>query len=234
MLNTSPAPAIAYEALGEAELVRLAKEGHRSAFGVLIQRCNQRLFRVARSIVRDDGDAEDVLQEAYTRGFHRFDTFRGEASVLTWLTRITVNEARGRLRRRRVTVGLEQVDAAQESVQVNLFAGAHSPETPEAHAARTQTGRLIEAAVDRLPAAFRIVFVMRDVDGCSVDETAQRLKLCPATVRTRLHRARRLLRAHLDETACRIDEAFPFLGVRCQRITGKVLSLLAPHYGWSS
>src|SRR3712207_2925072 len=105
------APArIDYDALPETELVALAREGRRDAFRVIVQRANQGLFRVARAILRDDAEAEDVLQEAYVRAFAKFDSFRGESSLFTWLTRITINEARGRLRRRRPQVGLEQVE----------------------------------------------------------------------------------------------------------------------------
>ena len=95
-----------YDILGEADLVDLAKAGHRDAFRAIMQRCNQRLFRVARGVVRNEAEAEDVVQEAYTRAFAKLHTFRGDAGILTWLTRITLNEAHGRLRARRVTVDL--------------------------------------------------------------------------------------------------------------------------------
>ena len=214
--------------------MRLAKEGHRSAFRVIIQRCNQRLFRVARSIMRDDNEAEDVLQETYDRAFAKFDTFRGEAGLFTWLTRIAINEARGRLRSRRRTVELDQVELAQsEGAQVFIFPSGQVSPDPEAEAARAQMRRLIEDAVDDLPDAFRIVFVMRDLDQLSVEETAASLELPAATVKTRLHRARRQLRSALDKKlASTLKEAFPFLGARCQRITDNVLERLAPTYGW--
>ena len=218
-----------HDGLGEAALVRLAQAGDGEAFRIIMQRGNQRLFRVARGVVRDDGEAEDVLQEAYARAFAAIGGFRGEAGVMTWLTRIVLNEARGRLRRRRPMVGLERIEAAQmDGAEVIPFPNAFGTASPEADAARAQIRGLIEHAVDDLPEAFRIVFIMRDIDECSIEETAATLDLKPETVKTRLHRARRLLREALDaRLASTMVEAFPFLGARCGRITEAVLARLA-------
>ena len=220
---------IVHDGLGEAELVRRAQAGEGDAFRVIMQRGNQRLFRVARGVVRDDGEAEDVLQEAYVRAFAAIGGFRGEAGVMTWLTRIVLNEARGRLRRRRPMVGLERIEAAQmDGAEVIPFPNAFGTASPEADAARAQIRGLIEHAVDDLPEAFRIVFIMRDIEECSIEETAANLDLKPETVKTRLHRARRLLREALDaRLASTMVEAFPFLGARCGRITEAVLARLA-------
>jgi RNA polymerase sigma-70 factor (ECF subfamily) len=217
-----------YEALGEPELVALARKGHREAFRVIMQRCNQRLFRVARAVVRSEWEAEDVVQEAYTRAFAKLDAFRGEASILTWLTRITLNEARGRLRARRNTVDIGQVEVAQsQGGHVITFPMNMEAETPEANAARMQIRHLIEDAVDDLPPDFRVVFVMRDVEDCSIQETADFLDIRPETVKTRLHRARRLLRAALDKKiGASMKGTFPFLGARCRRMTEAVLDRL--------
>jgi RNA polymerase sigma-70 factor (ECF subfamily) len=219
-----------YVTLGEADLVGLAQQGHREAFRVIIQRCNQRLFRVARAIVRNESEAEDVVQEAYARAFAKLGTFRGEASILTWLTRITLNEARGRLRTRRNTVDLDQIEVAQsQGGQVIPFPANADAETPEVNTARMQIRHLIEQAVDGLPPDFRVVFVMRDVEDCSIQETAEFLDIRPETVKTRLHRARRLLRIALDEKiGAGMKGAFPFLGARCRRMTDAVLAHLGP------
>lgn len=215
-----------YDQLAEADLVRLAQRGVREAFRVIMQRCNQRLFRVARAVVQNEAEAEDVVQEAYTRAFAKLDTFRGEAKILTWLTRITLNEARGRLRTRRKTVDLSEIDDAQGS-RVVLFPSNTANETPEANAARMQIRHLIEQAVDELPEDFRVVFVMRDVEDCSILETSTFLDIKPETVKTRLHRARRLLRTALDEKiGAGMKDAFPFLGARCARMTAAVLARL--------
>ena len=230
MLAIGSAKALDYQAMDEPDLVDLARRGHRDAFRAIMQRCNQRLFRVARSVMRDDNEAEDVLQEAYVRAFSRLESFRGEAGILTWLTRITLNEARGRLRRRRHMVDLSEIDAAQAgSGQVIAFPAASMTADPEADAARAQMRRLLESAVDELPNAFRAVFIMRDVDECSIEETAANLGLKPETVKTRLHRARRQLRRVLDEKlSTSMAGAFPFLGVRCQAITDRVMARLEP------
>lgn len=216
-----------YAELDEAELVAFARAGRREACRVIVQRCNQRLFRVARAVVRDDAEAEDVVQAAYAAAFTKLDGFRGEAGLLTWMTRIALNEARGRLRRRRDTVDLEQVEAAQRQGAEIMTLAAHRPESPEAEAARAQLRRLIERAVDDLPEPFRMVFVMRDVEECSIEETAANLDLKPETVKTRLHRARRMLRTALDEeVAATTSSAFLFLGERCERMTRAVLARL--------
>lgn len=217
-----------HAALDEAELVRLAQAGDPEAFRAIMQRGNQRLFRVARGVVRDDAEAEDVLQEAYVRAFAAIGGFRGEAGVMTWLTRIVLNEARGRLRRRRPMVGLEQIEAAQmDGAQVIRFPNAFGTASPEADAARAQIRALIEHAVDELPEAFRVVFIMRDIEECSIEETAANLDIRPETVKTRLHRARRLLREALDaKLASTMAEAFPFMGAGCNRITEAVLARL--------
>lgn len=223
-----------YAALDDESLVRLAKDGHRDAFREIMQRCNQRLFRVARALVRDDSEAEDIVQETYMRGFANLATFRGDAKILTWLTRIALNEARSRLRRRRPTVDLDQIEVAQGAgAHVIMFPNANAPASPETDAARSQIRRLLERAIDDLPEPFRVVFIMREIEDCSVQETADNLDLRPETVKTRLHRARRLLRSALDETlASTMTEAFPFLGQRCDRITNTILERLAPDYGW--
>lgn len=214
--------------LDETELVRLARAGDGDAFRVIMQRGNQRLFRVARGVVRDDAEAEDVLQEAYVRAFTAIGGFRGEAGIMTWLTRIVLNEARGRLRRRRPMVALDQLEAAQmDGSRVIPFPNAFGTASPEVDAARAQIRALIEHAVDDLPEAFRIVFIMREIEECSVDETAATLQIKPETVKTRLHRARRLLRQALDaRLASTMVEAFPFMGMRCERITEAVLARL--------
>jgi RNA polymerase sigma factor (sigma-70 family) len=215
-----------HDRLEDAELVCLAQGGDRDAFRLITQRCNQRLYRIARAVVRNDAEAEDVVQAAYLRAFANLSSFRGEASIHTWLTRIALNEARGRLRARRRIVSLDQVPV-HASVDAS-FSNSDS-ETPEAHTARVQIRTLIERAIDQLPSPFRVVFVMREVENCSTRETADLLALTPETVKTRLHRARRLLRLALHSKVDGVG-AFPFLGARCRGMTAFVVErLYAPH-----
>jgi RNA polymerase sigma factor (sigma-70 family) len=226
----SPSPALDYATLDDAALVAQVQRGDRQAFRHVMQRCNQRLFRVARGVLHDDAEAEDVVQAAYLHAYEKLASFRGEASLLTWLTRIVLNEALGRLRQRRPAADLDQLDAAQaDDGRVLAFPGKFGSEDPAAAAARAQVRRLLEHEIDRLPEAFRIVFVLREIEQCSVEDTADSLGIPAATVKTRLHRARRLLRAALqDSLAATLTEAFPFLGARCDRMAEAVLRRLPP------
>jgi len=221
------ARAIDYAMLDDSALVALARGGHQEAFRHITQRCNQRLFRVARGVVHDDAEAEDVVQAAYLHAFEKLALFRGDASVLTWLTRIVLNEAFGRLRQRRPTVDIDQIEVSQSDGRVIAFPTKFGNEDPAASAARDQIRRLVEHAVDALPEPFRIVFVLRDIEECTLEETALALDLRVETVKTRLHRARRLLRSALHETlSSTLTDAFPFLGTRCERMTAAVLQRL--------
>lgn len=217
-----------YASMDDAALVGAVRNGDREAFRHIMRRSNQRLFRVARGVVNDDAEAEDVVQEAYAHAFEKLPTFRGDAALLTWLTRIVLNEAYGRLRGFRLVVGVEQIEASQmDSASILPFPAKFGDEDPAAATAREQARRLIEQAIDHLPEPFRIVFVMREIENCTVEETAASLDLRPETVKTRLHRARRLLRAALHDTLSEtLHDAFPFLGARCDRMTDAVMQRL--------
>lgn len=216
-------------AAGECQLVERAKSGDQSAFRAIMEQNNRRLYRVARTVMKDDAEAEDVVQETYLRAFSNLATFRGESSLTTWLTRIALNEALGRKRKQRPTVTLESVEAAEEaSAQIIQFPAMNTEPDPERTAAQHEIRRLLERAMDGLPEPFRLVFVLRDVEEMSIEEAASQLGIRPETVKTRLHRARRLLRQSLDgELASTLKSAFPFAGARCARLTEAVLSRLA-------
>lgn len=219
--------ALDFTSLDDRELVAQVLAGHRDAFRQIMQRCNQRLFRIARSVVGEDAEAEDVLQESYMHAYRKLGTFRGDAALLTWLTSIVLNEARGRLRKRHVMVGLEQIDQVAEDNRVIAFPSKFGSEDPAVGAARAQIRHLLELAIDELPPAFRTVYMMREVEECSVEETAALLELKPQTVKTRLFRARRQLRASLEGAlATTLNDAFPFMGDRCARLSDAVMVLL--------
>jgi RNA polymerase sigma-70 factor (ECF subfamily) len=229
MLNTKALPAPDFDLLSDAELIALARQRHPQALRFIVQFYNRRLYRVARSVLRDDGDAEDAVQEAYVRAFGALDSFRGDASLSTWLTRIALNEALGRLRKRRPTTDLTALDAPEERDRMRVipFPLMKSDADPEKAAARQQIRRVLEHAIDELPDPFRIVFVMRDVEEMSVEETAAQLHLHPATVKTRLHRARaRLREAVKAQLESALQDAFPFGGLRCARTADAVLQRL--------
>lgn len=213
----------------DSELVALARDGHGAAFREIIQRNNQRLFRLARSVVKSDDEAEDVVQDAYGRAFTALDTFRGDASLATWLSRIALNEALTRQRRRRPTVDLAAIEEAQSKPGAEVIAFPLMPNQPdpEREVAQREIRRVLEKAIDDLPEGFRTVFTMRVVEGLSIEETADLLDLRPETVKTRLHRARRLLQEGLDSRLhATLGEAFPFANVRCARFTAALLKRL--------
>jgi RNA polymerase sigma-70 factor (ECF subfamily) len=214
--------------ISEAALVERARHRDPRAFRTIMERHNQRLYRVARSILNDEAEAEDVVQETYLRAFESLSKFREEALLSTWLTRIAINEALGRKRKRRQTVEVEAIDAAQrDSAQIIRFPTMNAETDPERSVAQREIRQLLERSIDALPEAFRVVFVMRDVEELSIEETAALLAIRPETVKTRLHRARRLLRQSLDtEMATTLKGSFPFAGARCARITEAVLRKL--------
>lgn len=215
-----------YATLDDAALVACVLAGERAAFRTIMQRCNQRLYRVVRGVIRDEAEAEDVVQDAYVHAFEKLDGFRGESSLATWLCRIALNEAYGRLRRRHETVEIDHIDRLP--AQVIPFLGHVPADDPAEAATRAQLRGLLEQAVDALPEAFRLVYLLREVEGCSVAETAQVLALREETVKTRLHRARRLLRDALESRLRGANAvAFQFLGARCARITEAVMARIA-------
>jgi RNA polymerase sigma-70 factor, ECF subfamily len=228
-MQTAAVATTGLDRLDDGALVARARDRDGAAVRLIMQRYNRRLFRAARGVLHDDAEAEDVVQETYVRAFTHLDSFRGEAQLSTWLTRIALNEALGRLRRRRITVGLKDIDAIndQGEARVIYLPSARQDSDPEAATARAEVRRLLERAVDQLPESFRIVFVLRDIEEMSIEETASHLRLRPETVKTRLHRARRLLRQSLDKAlSSAVSDVFPCAGIRCARITETVLGRL--------
>lgn len=216
-------------ALGDETLVELARRGDEDAIRILIKRHNRRLFRVARGVVRDDSEAEDIVQETYVRAFIRLDSFRGEAQLSTWLTRIALNEALGRMRRRRPLAELAELDAGSGSDEGRLamFQPSLVTPSPETEAARGQVRLVLEQAIDCLPELFRLVFILRDVEGMNIEETSAHLSIKPETVKTRLHRARKLMRAVIAEKlSTSFGEIFPFDGARCASMADRVVERL--------
>lgn len=211
--------------LSEAALVAHAADGDAAAFEVLMRSHNQLLFRTARSIVRADADAEDVVQEAWLHAWRALSAWRGQSRLATWLVRITVNEALGRLRRR--SAQIIPLEAAMVSSEPEILAALTEPSehNPEQSAARAGMRSLVEARIDLLPEAFRTVFMLRAVEGMRMHEIAQALDIPEVTVRTRFFRARSQLRESLAQALdSAIEDAFSFDGERCDRIVASVLA----------
>lgn len=213
----------------DAELARRIAAHEHDAFALLMRRYNQLLFRTARSVLRDDSEAEDAVQDAYMQAYRAIGQFRGDAKLSTWLTRIVVNEAIARSRRsnRRAEVLQLHADAKwnNDATEVNMNAGGS--ESPENSAMRAQARQLLEKQIDALPEAFRTVFMLRAVEEMSGEEVAAVLEIPEATVRSRFFRARGMLRAALSrEFDFAFEEAFSFAGERCDRIVAGVLARL--------
>ena len=199
-----------------------------SAFRSLMREHNQKLFRTARSILRDDSEAEEAVQEAWLQAYRGLDAFRGDAKISTWLVRIVVNESLGRLRRARRTAEVipMSVDESETGFE-DTTPDTNPAAAPEGEAIRGEMRRIIESRIDKLPDAFRTVFVLRAIEEMSVEETAAALAIPEATVRTRFFRARSLLRESLSrDMDMAIDGAFEFLGTRCDRIVAAVMARL--------
>ncbi len=222
-----------YARLDDDALVAMVRSGDRGAFRHVMQRFGRHLYRIARGVVNDDAEAEDVVQETFMRAYHQFAMFRGDAPLRTWLVSILLNEARSRLRRRHVMVGLEEITPATVDPYWDTHSRAGSGGAdPASLAARAQIRRLLKRAVDELPDAYRMVFVLREIEQCSVEETATRLAIKPQTVKTRLHRARRLLRKSVGKTlGGMLADTFPFLGARCVALTSVLMAWLAAEAG---
>jgi RNA polymerase sigma-70 factor (ECF subfamily) len=222
----------AHRGMPDVEIARRIATGDEDAFHLLMRRHNQTLYRTARSILRDDAEAEDAVQESYLLAYRAMAGFRGDAKLSTWLVRIVVNEAIARSRRRKRTAEVIRLDSDRdvEPGRERLAAGGEdmTDETfrqPEARAGRAETRRLLEKKIDELPDAFRAVFMLRAVEEMSAEETAAALGIPDATVRSRYFRAKGLLREALArEVDLALDDAFSFDGARCDRIVENVLS----------
>lgn len=214
-------PALALEPETDEEVVEEVVGGEAARFEVLMRRHNQRLFRAARAILKDDAEAEDAVQQAYLTAYAKLSQFEGRSRFSTWLTRIAVNES---LRRRKKQGRLGDLELAPEPRENPL---GHTPRSPEQLAGDGELRALLERAIDALPESYRVVFVMRELEELDTRETAECLELSEEAVRVRLHRARKALREWLYEQADTLaQEAFAFAGERCDRIVRYVLTRL--------
>jgi len=209
----------------DAEIVDRVRAGETSLFEILMRRHNQRVYRVARAVIKDEADAEDVMQQAYINAFTHLNQFQDRAQFSTWLTRITVHEALARRRKRKPEEMPEDVMETLASTQPD----------PERQAYAAELRGVLETAVDSLPDTYRVVFMLRDIEGLSTSETAAGLELGEEAVKTRLHRARALVRrAIADRLGVSSAEAFAFQAPRCDRVVAAVMSEIAQQLHVSS
>jgi RNA polymerase sigma-70 factor (ECF subfamily) len=208
----------------DEEVIERVKAGDTALYEIVMRRYNQRLYRVARAILHDDAEAEDVMQDAYVRAYQHLHQYAGRAPFSAWLTRIAVHEALARLRSRNRT---EQLEEAEQDGELSM----HMVETsldPEQNASRAELGQLLEDAVLGLPEQFRTVVMLRDIEELSTSETAAALDLSEENVKVRLHRGHAMLRGWLfARVGAKAKNAFPFMGVRCDRVVRGVFLRLA-------
>lgn len=212
--------------LDDAELVRRVLDRDTDAFAAIMQRHNRRLYRIARSVLRNSAEAEDVVQEGYVAAFTHLASYRGESSLGAWLARIVMNEALGRLRRKPTAADFAPLEAVPEA-EIIQFPSVTANENPERTMAQRQILQLVEQATDALPEVYRVVFMTRVIEGMSIEETAGLLGIKAETVKTRLHRARRLIQEQINkQIGPLLLDAFPFAGRRCERLTECVMRRL--------
>jgi RNA polymerase sigma-70 factor (ECF subfamily) len=221
---TTAAIGTAASAMTDEEVVKRVRAGETALFEVIMRRYNQRLYRVARSILGNDAEAEDVMQDAYVRSYMHLKQFDGRAKFSTWLTKIAVHEALARARKRQKIV---EIDATSGSTEGRMSLQSKEP-SPEQEVL-THTMRIVlEAAIDRLPDTYRSVFMLREIEGMNTAETAQCLDIGEDAVKVRLHRARALMRKDIyAQTGAASTEAFQFLGHRCDRMVAAVLDRIS-------
>jgi RNA polymerase sigma-70 factor, ECF subfamily len=211
------------ESWADEDVIARVMAGEKDLYEVIMRRYNQRLYRIARAILHQDDEAEDVVQDAYVRAYEHLEQFLGRARFATWLTKIAVHEALARVRKINRVQDLETMNP--EEKQSTLTAPAVSPEH---QASRNEMGRFLEESILSLPDHYRVVLVMRDIEEMSTADTADALELSQENVKIRLHRARLLLREELMARAgASRGDAFPFLGARCDRMVQAVMERIA-------
>jgi len=209
------------QSVSDLEVVDRVRAGETGLYELLMRRYNQRLYRTIRSVLTDETEAEDVLQESWVRAYEHLDQFRGLALFATWVTRIAFHEALARSRKGKRWTPIEN-QAGEVIAEVNRRQTTST--TPETEAIRGQLGQMLQAAVDALPQMYRSVFVLREVEQLSTAETSDCLGISEETVKTRLHRSRALLRRDLENRiGPAIAEAYSYLGARCDRTVAQVL-----------
>jgi RNA polymerase sigma-70 factor (ECF subfamily) len=203
--------------LTDDDVVRRVLDGDIGLFEIIMRRDNQRLFRVARAVVKDDSEAEDIIQETYVRAFEHLLQFEGRAKFSTWLTKIAIYEAYARVRR----FDYRNVDSVSNLEDQTMDAKSKDPEKQTLD---FEMKALLERALDAIPNDYRSVFMLREIEGLSTAETAECLEISEENVKTRLHRARAQLQRQLYLTAgATAKNAFQFLGARCDRVVARVM-----------
>jgi len=221
IVNTVAARAEEGNDFSDDDIIERVRAGETDLFEILMRRYNQRVYRLARAVLRSDAEAEDVVQDAWVRAYTHLDQFAGRAAFSTWLSRIALHEAWARARRGHRFRTIEP-DAAGETFEMKQV--SRDPD-PEGLAASEEVRSILESVIEDLPDTYRTVFVLREIEELSTAETAESLEVTEETVKTRLHRARAVLRRELLARAgTGIRHAFPFMGPRCDRMVETVMA----------
>ena len=221
-MTGGPATAARDSELSDDDVLTRARDGDRDCYEVLMRRYNRRVYRVVRAILRDDSEVEDVMQETYLAAFCHLGGFESRSRFSTWLIRIAINRSLDRLRRKR---RWEPFDPTSEHAAAHAIGHPHAVAAPdpEQQAVEREQGRLLEDAIEALPLHYRAAYVLRELEGLETADAAECLGIPAATVKTRVHRARRLLREALGPDLAAAADAYRFGGERCDRIVGSLL-----------
>lgn len=215
-----PAPSLP---LSDEEIVRRVLAGETQLYELLMRRYNQRLYRAARAVVKNDAEAEDVMQDTHVRAYVHLDQFKSEAKFSSWIVRIAINESLARVRRSGRMTDLELVSELDPASMTNM----PNPPSPEQQAFSAELKQLLETSIEQLPLASRVAFVLRHVEGLSTAEAADCLEITEQALKTRVHRARTLLREELlDRVGAATTETFAFHASRCDRVVAAVMTTL--------
>ncbi len=223
MEPSRPLDAAANAAYSDEELAREVLAGRTELFELIMRRNNQKVYRAVRALLRDEAEAEDAMQQAYVSAFSHLGQFKGDAKLSTWLVRIAVNEALGRLRKRKKLVALEGGRDGEN------WMNEHQPARPgpEEQTASRELAAALASAIDELPDLYRLVFMLREVEGMSTEEAALALEVSEDVVKTRLHRARALLQKRLAHlVSAQAGKTFEFKDTRCNRVVAAVMARL--------
>ena len=208
------------QAWSDEEIVGRVLAGQPALFEILMRRHNQRIYRMVRGVLNDDGEAEDVMQDAYVRAYQHLGQFEGRSTFVTWLTRIALHEAFARVERLRRQTSLDA-----DEVLADMKSNLASPDNPEQNAANLELRRTLEAAILSLPPKYRTVMIVRDIEEMSTAEAAAALEISEESVKVRLHRARALVRSALyEQSGSCVRELLPFPATRCDRVVAAVLA----------
>jgi len=216
------------EALEDDEIVRRVRGGERGLFAVLMRRHNRRIYRAVRSVIRNEAEVEEVMQQAYLNAYAHLDQFAGDAQLSTWLVRIALNEALGHRRKARPLLSLDDPNISLENTMSATPSTESAPPNPEAHAEMRELAALLEVAIEGLPELYRTTFMLREVEGLTTSETAAAEGTNENVVKQRLHRARALIKERLTtEVGAVLPTTFSFDARRCDRVVAAVLAAIA-------